>query len=87
VLLDISLPKVNGLEVLQRIKNEPRTRQIPVIMLSASERGQDIEESRRLGAETYILKPVDLSRFVQATTQLHLCWALLKMQAWPGGCR
>jgi two-component system response regulator len=86
VLLDISLPKVNGLEVLRRIKTDPRTRQIPVIMLTASELSQDIEESRRLGAETYIRKPVDLPRFIQATAQLRLCWALLKTQAVPGGC-
>jgi CheY-like chemotaxis protein len=78
VLLGLSLPKVNGLEVLKRIKNDARTRSIPVAVVSAAESGRDVEEARRLGADTLILKPIDFLRLSQITPQLHLCWALLK---------
>jgi CheY-like chemotaxis protein len=78
ILLDLHLPKLNGLEVLKRLKSEPRTKNIQVIVLSASERNRDIEESKRLGADHYIVKPVDFQRFTQVLPQLELCWALLK---------
>jgi CheY-like chemotaxis protein len=74
----LHLPKLNGLEVLKRLKSEPRTKNIQVIVLSASERNRDIEESKRLGADHYIVKPVDFQRFTQVLPQLELCWALLK---------
>jgi CheY-like chemotaxis protein len=81
ILLDLNLPKVNGLDVLRRIKADSRTRSIPVAVLSGSERNRDVEESRRLGAETYILKPVDFHRFTRVTPSLRLCWSLVKLKA------
>jgi len=78
VLLDLKLPKVNGLEVLRRIKAEPRTRSIPVAILTGSEWTRDFEECKRLGAETYIVKPVDFQRLSRVTPQLRCCWTLLK---------
>jgi CheY-like chemotaxis protein/DNA-binding XRE family transcriptional regulator len=83
ILLDLNLPKVPGLEVLRRVKREPRTQTIPVIVLTASRSSQDIYESRRLGAENYIVKPVDFQNFSLITPQLHFDWGLLRpaMQA------
>ncbi len=82
ILLDLSLPKVNGIEVLRRVKSDPRTKTIPVVVVSAFEEGRDVEEAKRAGADTLILKPVDFQRFSQITPQLHLCWALLKANDW-----
>jgi CheY-like chemotaxis protein len=76
--LDLNLPKVNGLEVLRRLKADSRTLSIPVVVLTGSERDRDIDESRRLGAEAYIVKPVDFHRFSQITPQLKLSWTLAK---------
>jgi CheY-like chemotaxis protein len=81
VLLDLNLPRVNGLEVLRRLKADSRTRSIPVVVLTASDRDRDIDESRRLGAESYIVKPVDFHRFSQVTPQLKLSWSLVKNHA------
>jgi CheY-like chemotaxis protein/DNA-binding Xre family transcriptional regulator len=78
ILLDLNLPKISGLEVLRRIKADPRTRSIPVVVLTASKRDRDIETSRRLGAEAYIVKPVDFQNLSEVTPQLSLQWALLK---------
>jgi CheY-like chemotaxis protein/DNA-binding XRE family transcriptional regulator len=78
VLLDLNLPKIGGLEVLRRIKTDGRTRRIPVIVLTVSNRNRDIGECRRLGAETYIVKPVDFANFSKVTPQLSLRWALLE---------
>ena len=83
ILLDLKLPKIDGLEVLRRIKADSRTRGIPVAVLSGSERGYDIEESKRLGAETYIVKPVDFQRFSRVTPNLKLCWALIQARLHP----
>ncbi len=81
VLLDLNLPKMSGLEVLRRIKAEKRTRLIPVVILTISQNDYDISECRRLGAESYIIKPVNFLRLSQATPQLNLDWALLKPPA------
>jgi len=81
VLLDLNLPKVGGLEVLRRIKSDGRTRTIPVIVLTISQRDRDIAECRRLGAETYIVKPVDFVNFSKVTPQLSLRWGLLEPAA------
>lgn len=81
VLLDLNLPRVNGLEVLRRIKADPRTRSIPVVVLTSSNRDRDIQTSKRLGAETYIVKPVDFQNLSQVTPQLSFRWALLKPTA------
>ncbi len=78
ILLDLNLPKVGGLEVLRRIKAEKSTRMIPVVILTVSQNSRDMAECRRLGAESYIIKPVDFQRLSQTTPQLNLNWALLK---------
>jgi len=78
VLLDLKLPKVNGIEVLRRIKTDKRTSMIPVVILTISDDNHDIAECRRLGADNYIVKPVDFQRLSQATPQLNLNWVLLK---------
>jgi two-component system, response regulator len=78
ILLDLGLPKVDGVEVLRHIKADPRTRTIPVIVLTVSNRDRDIAASQRLGAEAYIVKPVDFQNLSGVTPQLSLQWALLK---------
>jgi CheY-like chemotaxis protein/DNA-binding XRE family transcriptional regulator len=78
ILLDLNLPKVSGIEVLRRIKRDPRTRQIAVIVLTVSNEDHDIRECKRLGAENYIVKPVGFQNFSQITPQLSFLWALLK---------
>jgi len=78
VLLDLSLPKISGIEVLRRLKADSRTQSIPVAVVSGSEAGRELDEARKLGAESVITKPVDFHRFSQTTPQLNLCWALLK---------
>jgi two-component system, response regulator len=70
--------KINGIDVLRRIKADPRTQNIPVVGLTVSDRGRDIGEYRRLGAETYIVKPVDFQNFSEVTSNLSLAWTLVK---------
>lgn len=77
VLLDLKLPKVDGLEVLQRIKTDSRTRVIPVVVLTSSREQRDIVESYQLGVNSYIVKPVDFEQFTEAMRQLGLYWVLL----------
>ncbi len=77
VLLDLKLPLVDGLEVLRRVKSDPRTRQIPVVVLTSSREEQDIVESYKLGVNSYIVKPVDFEQFCEAVSQLGLYWVLL----------
>jgi CheY-like chemotaxis protein len=77
VMLDLKLPKISGIEVLRRIKGDARTRSIHVVILTGSEWSRDFEECKRLGADTYIVKPVDFQRLSQVTPQLHLCWTLV----------
>ena len=81
VLLDLYLPKVNGIDVLRRIKADARTRSVPVVVLTASLQCRDLTECRRLGAEAYIVKPLDFQGLSQATPQLNLDWALLEPSA------
>jgi len=76
VLLDLFLPKVDGLEVLRLIKKDKRTKAIPVIVLTSSDRDRDIAECRRLGAEKYIVKPVHFGNFSEITPALGLKWTL-----------
>jgi CheY-like chemotaxis protein/DNA-binding phage protein len=78
ILLDLNLPKISGLEVLRRIKADHRTREVPVVVLTASRHDRDIAECRRLGAETYVIKPLDFQRLSEATPRLNLNWALCK---------
>jgi CheY-like chemotaxis protein len=78
VLLDLNLPKKSGLEVLAQIKSDKRTKDIPVIVLTVSTRDRDIAECRRLGADTYIVKPVGFHNFTEVTRRFELNWALLR---------
>jgi len=77
VLLDLKLPKVDGLEVLGRLKGDPRTRAIPVVMLTSSKEQRDLVESYQLGVNSYIVKPVDFENFVAAARELGTYWLLL----------
>ena len=77
ILLDLKLPKVDGLEVLKSIKGDPRTKVIPVIVLTSSKEEKDIVESYRLGVNSYILKPVDFDKFVEAVKDIGYYWLLL----------
>lgn len=78
ILLDLKLPKIDGLEVLRRIKADARTRHIPIVVLTASKFDDAIAVCKRLGAESFIAKPVDFQNFSAMTLQLSLQWALLK---------
>lgn len=77
ILLDLKLPKVDGLEVLQRIRADERTRLLPVVVLTTSDEEQDLIESYRLGANSYVRKPVSFTEFVEAVRQVGLYWLLL----------
>lgn len=77
VLLDLKLPKVDGLEVLQQLKSDPRTRPIPVVVLTSSGEERDIIESYQLGVNSYIVKPVDFEQFTSVVRHLGFYWLLL----------
>jgi len=77
ILLDLKLPKLDGLEVLRQLKSNPHTRAIPVVMLTSSQIESDIIESYQLGVNSYIVKPVDFEQFTEAVRQIGLYWLLL----------
>lgn len=77
VLLDLNLPKIDGLEVLRSMRADPRTRRLPVVMLTSSTEEKDLIASYDLGANSYVRKPVDFSQFVEAGKQLGLYWLVL----------
>jgi CheY-like chemotaxis protein len=81
VLLDLKLPRIDGFEVLRRIKTHPEAKKIPVIVLTSSNEEKDIVESYRLGVNSYIRKPVDFNQFIEAVNQIGLYWLLLNMQS------
>ncbi len=82
ILLDLKLPRVDGLDVLERVKSDSRTRRIPVVVLSSSGQGPDIARAYELGVNSYIVKPVDFDQFARAVSELGLYWVLLN--ALPG---
>ncbi len=77
VLLDLKLPKINGLEVLKRVKSNPSTQKIPIVVLTSSREEQDLVECYRLGVNSYIVKPVDFEQFTDAVQKVGLYWMLL----------
>ncbi len=79
VLLDINMPKVNGVEVLRRIKQDKVLRYIPVVMLTVSRRDEDIVKSYNLGCNSFIQKPVDFDKFVEVVKEINLYWCLLNV--------
>jgi two-component system response regulator len=85
ILLDLKLPKVDGLEVLKQLKADPRTHMIPVVVLTSSKEQKDVVESYRLGVNSYIVKPVDFECFAKAVRDLGFYWLLLNESPKPGG--
>jgi two-component system, response regulator len=77
ILLDLKLPKIDGLDVLKRIKEDPRTCAIPVVVLTSSSEQRDLVESYKLGVNSYIVKPVNFERYTEAVRELGLYWMLL----------
>lgn len=77
ILLDIKLPRVNGLEVLRRLKAHERFRLIPVVMLTSSAENSDLQAAYDLGANSYIVKPVDFGKFMEVAEQIELFWCVL----------
>jgi CheY-like chemotaxis protein len=77
ILLDLKLPKIDGLEVLQRVRADERTRILPVVILTSSKEEQDLIKGYGYGANSYVRKPVDFNEFVEAVNQLGIYWLLL----------
>jgi two-component system response regulator len=76
ILLDLKMPKVDGIEVLRRLKSEERTRVLPVVIMTSSNEEKDVVESYRLGVNSYIVKPIDFSAFVDVVARLGLYWVV-----------
>ena len=86
VLLDLKLPKINGLEVLQQIRSDERMKMIPVVVLTSSHEEKDMMTSYRLGVNAYVVKPVDFHEFVNAVKELGIFWAVIN-QPPPGSAK
>lgn len=83
ILLDLKLPKVDGLQVLERIRKDESTRHLPVVVFTSSSEEEDMIKSYNLGANSYVRKPVDFEHFLEATKQLGLYWLVLNESAPP----
>jgi len=81
ILLDLKLPKIDGTEVLARLKADPRTRRIPVVMLTSSREDRDLAKCYALGVNSYIVKPVDFAQFSEAVREVGLYWVLLNQMS------
>ncbi|MBN2635856.1 MAG: response regulator [Prolixibacteraceae bacterium] len=77
ILLDLKMPRVNGLEVLKELKTHPRLKTIPVVVLTTSSESIDVREAYQLGANSYIVKPVDFEKFLDVAKQIELYWRVL----------
>ncbi len=84
VLLDLKMPKVDGLEVLKQVKQDPDLKRIPVVMMTSSREEQDLVRSYALGANAYVVKPVDFQQFVDSIKQIGFFWAIINEP--PPGC-
>jgi two-component system, response regulator len=81
ILLDLKLPKIDGLDVLRRLKSEERTRRTPVVMLTSSRERTDVQEAYAIGANSYIVKPVEFDKFLDVTRQLGMYWLVFNEPA------
>ena len=79
ILLDLRMPKMNGLEVLRRLKSHPKFATIPVVVLTTSSEDRDVEEAYKLGCNSYIVKPVEFDKFVDVAGELELYWCALNI--------
>ncbi len=79
ILLDLKLPKVSGLEILRSIKTHPQFRAIPVVVLTSSAKDHDVQAAYELGANSYIVKPVDFDKFIEVAAHIELYWTVLNM--------
>jgi len=86
ILLDLKLPKVNGLEVLQQIRSDERLKMVPVVVLTSSHEERDMLASYKLGVNAYVVKPVDFHEFVNAVKELGMFWAIIN-QPPPGSAK
>jgi len=83
ILLDLKLPKVSGLDVLKRVRVEPRTRRLPVVILTSSREDEDLIRSYDLGANSYVRKPIEFAQFAEAIKQLQMYWLVLNESPRP----
>lgn len=81
ILLDLKMPKIDGLEVLKIIKSDPETKNIPVVVLTSSKEEKDLLESYKLGANSYIQKPVEFQKFITAVVEIGFYWVLLNQNS------